>query len=33
MRLVYDAEGTPIEHTESRYPPTRYVLDIELHAD
>jgi GntR family transcriptional regulator len=32
-RLVYDADGTPIEHTESRYSPRRYVLDIELHAD
>jgi GntR family transcriptional regulator len=32
-RLVFDADGKPIEHTESRYSPRRYVLDIELHAD
>ena len=31
-RLVYDAEDTPIERTESRYSPSRYVLDIELRA-
>jgi GntR family transcriptional regulator len=31
-RLVYDAGDTPIERTESRYSPSRYILDIELHA-
>lgn len=31
-RLVYDADDTPIERTESRYSPARYILDIELHA-
>jgi DNA-binding GntR family transcriptional regulator len=30
-RVVYDASETPIEHTETRYSPTRYILDIELH--
>jgi DNA-binding GntR family transcriptional regulator len=30
-RLVYDANETPIERTETRYSPTRYILDIELH--
>jgi GntR family transcriptional regulator len=29
-RLVYDADGAPIELTETRYSPTRYVFDVEL---
>ena len=29
-RLVYDATDAPIELTETRYSPTRYVFDIEL---
>jgi GntR family transcriptional regulator len=29
-RLVYDAEGAPIELTETRYSPTRYVFEVEL---
>jgi DNA-binding GntR family transcriptional regulator len=30
-RVVYDADNTPIELTETRYSPTRFILDIELH--
>ena len=30
-RIVYDADNTPIELTETRYSPTRYILDVELH--
>jgi GntR family transcriptional regulator len=30
-RVVYESDDVPIEHTETRYSPTRYVLDIELH--
>jgi DNA-binding GntR family transcriptional regulator len=30
-RVVYDTANTPIEHTETRYSPTRYIFDIELH--
>jgi GntR family transcriptional regulator len=29
-RVVYDESNTPIEHTETRYSPTRYVFDTEL---
>jgi GntR family transcriptional regulator len=29
-RIVYDADNTPIELTETRYSPTRYILDVEL---
>jgi len=29
-RLVFDGDDTPIELTETRYSPTRYVFDIEL---
>ncbi len=29
-RLVFDEHGTPIELTETRYSPTRYVFDVEL---
>lgn len=29
-RLVFDANDVPIELTETRYSPTRYVFDIEL---
>lgn len=29
-RIVLDAAGTPIEQTETRYSPTRYIFDIEL---
>lgn len=29
-RLVFDDQNTPIELTETRYSPTRYVFDIEL---
>ena len=29
-RVVHDEAGTPIEHTETRYSPTRYVFDNEL---
>jgi GntR family transcriptional regulator len=30
-RVVYDADDIPIELTETRYSPTRFILDIELH--
>ena len=30
-RVVCDADDTPIELTETRYSPTRYVLGVELH--
>ncbi len=30
-RLVFDDRDAPIELTETRYSPTRYVFDIELH--
>ena len=30
-RTVYDEDDTPVELTETRYSPTRYVLDVELH--
>ena len=30
-RVVYDTTNTAIEHTETRYSPTRYIFDIELH--
>ena len=29
-RVVYDADDAPIERTETRYSPTRYVFDIRL---
>jgi GntR family transcriptional regulator len=29
-RTVFDQHDEPIEHTETRYSPTRYVFDIEL---
>jgi GntR family transcriptional regulator len=29
-RLVFDDQDTPIELTETRYSPTRYVFDVEL---
>lgn len=29
-RTVFDTDAAPIEHTETRYSPTRYVFDIEL---
>jgi GntR family transcriptional regulator len=29
-RVVYDPSETPIEQTETRYSPTRYIFDIEL---
>ena len=29
-RIVYDAGGRPIELTETRYSPTRYIFDIQL---
>jgi hypothetical protein len=29
-RVVYDAAELPLEHTETRYSPTRYVFDTEL---
>jgi DNA-binding GntR family transcriptional regulator len=30
-RVVYDTDNTPIEQTETRYSPTRFILDVELH--
>jgi GntR family transcriptional regulator len=30
-RVVYDGDYTPIELTETRYSPTRFILDVELH--
>jgi GntR family transcriptional regulator len=32
-RLVFDDHDTPIELTETRYSPTRYVFDVDLRAE
>jgi GntR family transcriptional regulator len=31
QRLISDADGIPVELTESRYAGERYVFDVELH--
>ena len=32
-RVIVDAEGAPLEATETRYAGERYVFDVELHGD
>ncbi len=32
-RVIFDLEGTPLEHTETRYAADRYVFDVMMYRD